>query len=736
MPPSGRAPLLFPLSSHFSAINATTQRERGSDTAQGRWFYLRLFWCQLNFLVRRSQSRVLHGTRTGNCQHVHTDRGHVFSNAAPTQSMVRIAPLPSPPAAPWSQASAHSDLTIAAALAACLGPAMAAKRPNLEQDAANLSPADAIDSRKPTARLAGSFASCLPAASATLEPAAKVSIQLSRAANLLPMCTSSHSRAETSQQLWARAVWWLAGEPAAQRKTATVAVDAVSGGASWHDHDAPAQAFDEAITLPLPVVGRSTLVIELQLFVAPPSAAEYSCATPMDDSSGTTGEQEDTVRGDTDHASQDAALAKGGTALELVGGGVAHIPLSRLASGGGEHSMSSWVHVVGTGPPRTDGEPLGECELLVVITARHLIPPSPKVGSTEPAIGGDDGNPSSSSEPPVGQTASSTTTSSGATLRSHPPTSRVAKSRSARDGHGFALQVPELSHAAMVEYRALVSKRQLRRWQQLGAALAPPSFRREGMLHEAALGFPPTLRPRLWLHYSGAEAMRHEACSSGSYARCLTLQTKASASAAALLTGVHGAVPCNPTDAGVVLVGDLRWLPALLQRMATCGKRAAAQLLGASSGVPEDGMAAVARQIELDLPRTFPEHAVFAAEPGRASLRRVLHAHARRNPEIGYTQSLNFIAAFLLLQCPADGVRTHQTASGAPGPRLAARPPSVPTFSFAAFAASALLRSSSPEATVGGRRRLFGCSVRSQKGYYPSITRPAWSGFAWITSCS
>ncbi|KAL1524141.1 hypothetical protein AB1Y20_019050 [Prymnesium parvum] len=66
--------------------------------------------------------------------------------------------------------------------------------------------------------------------------------------------------------------------------------------------------------------------------------------------------------------------------------------------------------------------------------------------------------------------------------------------------------------------------------------------------------------------------------------------------------------------------------------------------------------AAVERQVELDLTRTFPEHSAFKAEEGRRSLRRVLLAHALRNRRIGYTQSLNFIGAFLLLNMPSEGV--------------------------------------------------------------------------------
>jgi len=54
-------------------------------------------------------------------------------------------------------------------------------------------------------------------------------------------------------------------------------------------------------------------------------------------------------------------------------------------------------------------------------------------------------------------------------------------------------------------------------------------------------------------------------------------------------------------------------------------------------------------QIEKDLQRTFPTNSRFQNEEGIASLRRVLLAYSRRNPELGYCQSMNFITAMLLL---------------------------------------------------------------------------------------
>ncbi len=90
--------------------------------------------------------------------------------------------------------------------------------------------------------------------------------------------------------------------------------------------------------------------------------------------------------------------------------------------------------------------------------------------------------------------------------------------------------------------------------------------------------------------------------------------------------------------------------------------------------------------MEYDLPRTFPQHADFAgemSEDGRAegtsataaatlrALRRVLLAFAAYNPSVGYCQSLNFVAAVLMLVCgaaagPESRGRTRPPASGRP----------------------------------------------------------------------
>ncbi|GJX14509.1 TBC1 domain family member 8B-like protein isoform X2 [Tanacetum coccineum] len=59
------------------------------------------------------------------------------------------------------------------------------------------------------------------------------------------------------------------------------------------------------------------------------------------------------------------------------------------------------------------------------------------------------------------------------------------------------------------------------------------------------------------------------------------------------------------------------------------------------------------KQIEKDLPRTFPGHPALDEE-GRNSLRRLLLAYARHNPSVGYCQAMNFFAAMLLLMMPEE----------------------------------------------------------------------------------
>ncbi|KFH15323.1 TBC domain-containing protein [Toxoplasma gondii MAS] len=67
--------------------------------------------------------------------------------------------------------------------------------------------------------------------------------------------------------------------------------------------------------------------------------------------------------------------------------------------------------------------------------------------------------------------------------------------------------------------------------------------------------------------------------------------------------------------------------------------------------VPQD----VVEQIELDLLRTFPTNRRFRGKAGGvADLRQVLWAFAAYKPKINYCQSMNFLAATLLLFMPPD----------------------------------------------------------------------------------
>lgn len=61
----------------------------------------------------------------------------------------------------------------------------------------------------------------------------------------------------------------------------------------------------------------------------------------------------------------------------------------------------------------------------------------------------------------------------------------------------------------------------------------------------------------------------------------------------------------------------------------------------------------VLNQINLDLNRTYPWHPFFNSEKygviGQNVLKKSLRAYAMYNPEVGYTQSINFVMGFFLI---------------------------------------------------------------------------------------
>ncbi|KAF9688249.1 hypothetical protein SADUNF_Sadunf02G0177500 [Salix dunnii] len=63
----------------------------------------------------------------------------------------------------------------------------------------------------------------------------------------------------------------------------------------------------------------------------------------------------------------------------------------------------------------------------------------------------------------------------------------------------------------------------------------------------------------------------------------------------------------------------------------------------------EGKVTAATKQIDHDLPRTFPGHPWLDTQEGHAALRRVLVGYSFRDSDVGYCQGLNYVAALLLL---------------------------------------------------------------------------------------
>ncbi|GAB4825253.1 hypothetical protein Ancab_008125 [Ancistrocladus abbreviatus] len=63
----------------------------------------------------------------------------------------------------------------------------------------------------------------------------------------------------------------------------------------------------------------------------------------------------------------------------------------------------------------------------------------------------------------------------------------------------------------------------------------------------------------------------------------------------------------------------------------------------------EGKVTAATKQIDHDLPRTFPGHPWLDSPEGHAALRRVLVVYSFRDSYVGYCQGLNYVAALLLL---------------------------------------------------------------------------------------
>ncbi|KAK9733461.1 hypothetical protein RND81_04G069100 [Saponaria officinalis] len=121
---------------------------------------------------------------------------------------------------------------------------------------------------------------------------------------------------------------------------------------------------------------------------------------------------------------------------------------------------------------------------------------------------------------------------------------------------------------------------------------------------------------------------------------------------------VHGGVPKSLRgEVWQAFVGvRARRIEGYYQKMLSAGPDSSDS--NYTSSIASNGSSACSpeklrKQIEKDLPRTFPGHPALDEE-GRNSLRRILMAYARHNPSVGYCQAMNFFAGLFLLLMPEE----------------------------------------------------------------------------------
>mgnify|MGYP006413294045 CR=1 FL=1 len=227
------------------------------------------------------------------------------------------------------------------------------------------------------------------------------------------------------------------------------------------------------------------------------------------------------------------------------------------------------------------------------------------------------------------------------------PKPPAAERTRAVDAYGFELQLtPEAARARL--RCAASAERRAPRWRVYrvdetdaamrdarGRRLAKKSSVDANLTRLIRKGVPRDFRRRAWMSVSGA-ASRRAAAPEGHYARVLR---DAENSLKVLRTTNDEKRDGEKRD------GDERRKNQKTDD-ATKKETDVLSTLGSS-------LAPFAAQIDLDIPRTFPEnplyHGVGAGGGGRAAVRNVLLAYAAEHPETGYCQGMNYVAAFLWL---------------------------------------------------------------------------------------
>ena len=165
---------------------------------------------------------------------------------------------------------------------------------------------------------------------------------------------------------------------------------------------------------------------------------------------------------------------------------------------------------------------------------------------------------------------------------------------------------------------------------------------RSKFLPQIRLGIPASKRPRLWFLLSNALAEQRR--SPADYQQLTVIMSDILSQQRPVVSGSPNS-PLSPRELRLLPVAVTPVVAGPSSRWSSDSAISAPHLISSSSSLFRESV----RYIEKDVDRTFSNHPKFQGPHGLESLKRCLSVFSLMHTDIGYCQSMNFLAGLLLL---------------------------------------------------------------------------------------